>query len=268
MGQSTAGSNWTDLGPRAGAGLAMAVVASAAIWLGGMVFVSLISVVIGLCIWELTRLLRRDHAVVPFGLAILSGVAVSLAGYQIESGSGLGIWWLVLLIAPLLGFVLISKDRTLFLAYSALIMLAALGFLHLSHSQLVIWLVLVVITSDVAGYFAGRLLGGPKFWPRVSPKKTWSGTVAGWVGAAFIGFLFASEGSAMFWMLGSVLAAFAGQMGDIIESAIKRYVGIKDSSNLIPGHGGVLDRFDAMIGAAALVYVLSILLALPVFVAG
>lgn len=268
MGKSTAGSNWTDLGPRAGAGLAMAAIAGVAIWLGGMAFVTLISVVIGLCIWELTRLLRPDTSVIPVMLAVLAGIAVELTGYRIESGDGLGVWWLTLMIAPLLGFVMITKDRMLFLGYAALIMLAALGFLHLSHFLLVVWLVLVVITSDIAGYFAGRMIGGPKFWPRISPKKTWSGTIAGWVGAGIIGYVFATEGNTLFWVFGSVLAAFSGQMGDIVESAIKRYVGIKDSSNLIPGHGGVLDRFDAMIGAAALVYVLSVLLAVPVFVAG
>lgn len=118
----------------------------------------------------------------------------------------------------------------------------------------IVWLVGVVVASDVAGYFAGRALGGPKFWPAISPKKTWSGTVAGWVGAAFVGLvsLLAGQGG---WalVLVSPLVAFAGQLGDIAESWFKRRSGVKDSSNLIPGHGGVLDRFDALIAAAVVV---------------
>ena len=113
----------------------------------------------------------------------------------------------------------------------------------------VFWLIAVVVTTDIAGYFAGRIIGGPKFWPRVSPKKTWSGTVAGWIAAAAVGALFAGAlGNGIIWL--SVLVSFAGQMGDAAESALKRSKGVKDASALIPGHGGVFDRFDAMMGAA------------------
>ncbi len=262
------GSKWKDLGPRAGAGLAMAAIAAGAIWAGGIVFVVLIAVVIGLCFWELMRLLDPSNAFVPIGVGAIAAVAVAITGIRLEAIGQFGFSWVGLLAAPLLGAYLLPNRRGLAAGYGLLIMLAALGFLHLSHSKLVVWLVLVVITSDIAGYFVGRIVGGPKFWPRVSPKKTWSGTVAGWVGAALIGIMFASDGIYAFWIVASVLAAFAGQMGDVVESAIKRFVNVKDSSNLIPGHGGVLDRFDAMIGAAALVYLLSIAMAAPLFVTG
>jgi len=128
-----------------------------------------------------------------------------------------------------------------------------------------LWVVLIVVASDILGYFAGRIVGGPKFWPRVSPKKTWSGTIAGWIGAGVVGAVFAGYGfegplggGASVIVL-SVLAAFAGQMGDIAESAIKRFAGIKDSSNLIPGHGGLLDRFDALTGAALFLFAVEVL---------
>ncbi|MCB1346467.1 MAG: phosphatidate cytidylyltransferase, partial [Rhodobacteraceae bacterium] len=92
-----------------------------------------------------------------------------------------------------------------------------------------------------------------------SPKKTWSGTVAGWLLAALVGWGFAAALN-LGWVLVplSALLAFAGQMGDIAESAIKRRTGVKDSSALIPGHGGVLDRFDAMIAVAALALILAL----------
>jgi phosphatidate cytidylyltransferase len=124
--------------------------------------------------------------------------------------------------------------------------------------------VAVVVASDVLGYFAGRMLGGPKFWPQISPKKTWSGTVAGWIGAALVGGVTAQALGAS-WLLVpiSALVAFAGQLGDIAESWVKRRCGVKDASTLIPGHGGVLDRFDALIGAIVALILLGLALDLP-----
>ena len=116
-----------------------------------------------------------------------------------------------------------------------------------------LWLVLVVAATDVFGYFAGRIFGGPKFWPLVSPKKTWSGTVAGWVSAGLVGAAFMKATGSGVELIGiSVALSMASQMGDIAESALKRRVGVKDSSNLLPGHGGMFDRFDGMLGAALL----------------
>ena len=141
--------------------------------------------------------------------------------------------------------------------YALVILLACLSLILLELRYgitPILWLVCVVVASDVAGYFAGRAFGGPKFWPAISPKKTWSGTVAGWVGAVLVGlgFMLAGQGGLALVLL-SPFVAFAGQMGDIAESWFKRRAGVKDSSNLIPGHGGFLDRFDALIFAAVVV---------------
>lgn len=152
-----------------------------------------------------------------------------------------------------------GRDTALWAGYGLAILLAGAALIWLrglpNGFLLICWLLAVVIASDVMGYFAGRALGGPKFWPRISPKKTWSGTVAGWIGAALVGVVFAAldRGTGLGLVLLSPFVAFAGQMGDIAESAIKRRAGVKDSSNLIPGHGGVLDRFDALIFAAIVV---------------
>ena len=117
----------------------------------------------------------------------------------------------------------------------------------------------MVIATDVAGYFVGRIVGGPKFWPKVSPKKTWSGTVGGWVAAAAVGAFFGG------WplILVSVVTSFFSQMGDAAESAIKRRTGVKDSSNLIPGHGGLMDRFDALMGASLFIMLVGAIVGLP-----
>ena len=154
------------------------------------------------------------------------------------------------------GVLLLSKRKAQFLIYALAILIATGALIQFRAdfgADWILWIILVIIASDTLGYLIGRSVGGPKFWPKVSPKKTWSGTIAGWVGAAIVGMVFAlwtGVGTALIGL--SVLVAFAGQMGDIAESALKRFVGIKDSSDLIPGHGGLLDRFDAMLGAVLL----------------
>jgi phosphatidate cytidylyltransferase len=118
----------------------------------------------------------------------------------------------------------------------------------------VIYLFVIVWTTDIAAYFFGRLIGGPRLAPRVSPKKTWAGLIGGVTTAGLAGLLFAySAGLDMPW-LGAMAAGFAlvAQLGDLGESAIKRTFGKKDSSNLIPGHGGILDRIDGLVSVAVL----------------
>ena len=108
------------------------------------------------------------------------------------------------------------------------------------------------------------MFGGPKFWPAVSPKKTWSGTAAGWVGAALVGLVFSiNTGVGFQLVIVSIALAMASQMGDIAESALKRKMGVKDSSSLIPGHGGLMDRFDGMLGAALFLLVLGPFVGFP-----
>jgi phosphatidate cytidylyltransferase len=122
------------------------------------------------------------------------------------------------------------------------------------------WLFAVVWGNDVVAYFAGRLIGGPKFLPQISPSKTWAGTGLGIVGGALIGSAFLAIAARITrletpapafapFLLGLVTAAVA-QGGDLFESWIKRRFGAKDSSNFIPGHGGLMDRLDGFIAAA------------------
>ena len=127
------------------------------------------------------------------------------------------------------------------------------------------WIVGTIVLSDVLGYFVGRKLGGPRFWPSISPKKTWSGTIGGWAGALALALaLWISGAASAGVIIVGPLLALAGQFGDIAESWLKRRVGVKDSSDLIPGHGGVMDRFDAMAGALLLALVLLIVDLLPI----
>ncbi|NBB97848.1 MAG: phosphatidate cytidylyltransferase [Alphaproteobacteria bacterium] len=236
----------------------MAGLGAGAIWLGGPVFVGLVCVLSGLMVWELTRML---DAGAPFGKAEAAGftAAVVLAVFTWRF-DGAVLIVLTGLVAALLAWRF-PKDRTVAGAYLVLILLAGLGLIALrgEYGALwVLWLVALVVGSDVAGYFAGRTFGGPKLWPRVSPKKTWSGTVAGWSVAVAIALAFMPVlGAGAGLIAASVLITMAGQAGDIVESAIKRHAGVKDSSNLIPGHGGVMDRFDALIAAAFVAFALA-----------
>ncbi len=270
--QNKLSAKWSDLLPRVLSAIVMAAIAVVDIAMGNPYYLIMIAVVIGLCVGEFARLLQPDDQSTYVALGVLAAASVVFGTYGFDGGDFLRDFisyrTLELFIPPIIGTILIKQHKALFFGYCLLIMLAGYGFMALGPSVLLIWFILIIIVSDVAGYFVGRIVGGPKFWPRVSPKKTWSGTVAGWVGALLVGLVAAYQGvftptEALF----APLIAFAGQMGDIIESAIKRKIGVKDSSHLIPGHGGVLDRFDAMIGAAGALMILSGISAL-FFVAG
>ncbi len=116
----------------------------------------------------------------------------------------------------------------------------------------VLWLMFVVIAMDSAGYTAGRLIGGPKLMPKISPKKTWSGFGAGIVAASAVGLVAAQMVDYGNFLklagLSAGLAIFA-QAGDLIESGLKRYFSMKDAGGIIPGHGGLLDRMDGFLVA-------------------
>lgn len=119
------------------------------------------------------------------------------------------------------------------------------GFTALMFILLVVWV------TDIGGYFAGRGIGGPKLWPRVSPKKTWAGAIGGIVLSLAVAAGFAAFGIGRLvplLLLAATLTTMS-QLGDLFESAVKRRFGVKDSSHIIPGHGGLLDRLDGYVFA-------------------
>lgn len=256
------GGRWSDLRRRLSSAAVMLAVGGLEIWLGGPSFVALLVLLTGIMMWELSVMTAPRAPGPAVGLAGLAAASLVLAVALPQQVS-----WVVLAL-PSVGLALTPRRDALPAAAIGLaVMVAGFGLIHLRGSQgggVILWLVTLVVASDVLGYFAGRLIGGPKFWPAISPKKTWSGTVAGWVGAVAVGGVFVVAGAAGWWViLLSPLVALAGQMGDIAESWIKRRSGVKDASNLIPGHGGVLDRFDAMTGAVLAVLMLGAVVPLP-----
>lgn len=238
---------WHDLMPRVLSGMALAVAGGAALWLGGWVFALAACAACGVMIWEAGRMFGSPSPRTDGALAAVSVVMAWLLP---------GMFALPLMgAAALVGAGRAAHDKGLCLGLYLWVVLATFGLVVLRDATGfagMAWLVGVVVASDVAGYFAGRMLGGPRFWPAVSPKKTWSGTLAGWAAAALVGAVFTAGAGGAWLVPVSVAVALAGQLGDIGESAVKRRMDVKDSSDLIPGHGGVLDRFDALLGAAVL----------------
>jgi phosphatidate cytidylyltransferase len=223
----------SDLGVRVASAVVMIAVAGTALWLGGWVWTAFVALVALGVLWEwrALNLKMADRAVSRFfwlllGLGYVGLAAVALAAMRWES---VGSQWLPIVLGA-------------------------------------------VIATDVGAYFTGRTFGGPKIAPRISPSKTWSGLIGGALGAALVLFLTDSciiefpttpfdrwricmdlrmnalgLGTLHYLLLGLVFATVA-QTGDFFESWMKRRAGVKDSGGLIPGHGGLFDRLDGLIG--------------------
>jgi phosphatidate cytidylyltransferase len=253
-----AGRLGSDFAVRLLSGLAMAVVVGLFTVAGPSAFATLTVVVSLIVAWEWTRLV---HGPEPGLIMLVQVGAVTVAGLLAASISpGLGL--LALCIGAILA-LLLSLDRNSLLAALGVLYagLPAVSLIWLRSDdpfglRAVIFLILIVATADTAAFLSGRLLRGPLLWPMVSPKKTWSGLLGALVASAVIG--------ACFWVVvpgasplrlaaaGAVLAAVA-QAGDLAESALKRRFGAKDTGSLLPGHGGVMDRVDGLVAAAAAV---------------
>lgn len=261
------GGSWGDLRSRSISAVGMVAVGGGAVLWGGQPFMVLVIVLGGLMLWELARMTAPGRRAANAGLGALAAAALAAVALALDLPRDFLVALPVLALAPVMGLQGERRDARLFVLYGFALMLAAAGLLALrgtGGAVTILWLILVVVASDVLGYFAGRSLGGPKLWPRVSPSKTWSGTVAGWLGAAIVGLGFSFlPGAGWGLIILSPVIALAGQLGDIVESWVKRRSGVKDSSALIPGHGGVLDRFDALTGAVLALLLLGLLGPLP-----
>ncbi len=261
--------NWADLRARVLSGLALAAVGLLLLFSTGIWLRLGVAAVNGFMMWELARLTAWRHPEFhrprhPVLIGLLS--ALTLLAILMLPGA----WTPLLVLVPVIvGWTgTHSHERPAYLLFTLAIFGAGYGLVLIREVYglaTLLWIVGTVVASDVLGYFVGRKLGGPRFWPSVSPKKTWSGTIAGWVGALVL--------ALMLWLAGAAgwaviftgpLLAFSGQLGDIAESWVKRRVGVKDSSDLIPGHGGTLDRFDAMAGALLMALLLLLAGLLPV----
>jgi phosphatidate cytidylyltransferase len=237
------------------AALVLAPAAAAIAYVGGALWTLLVTLAaVGLYVeWLMIVGTARERRVVASGVAALLIAGLCLAIGRIDAA-------LSALALGAAAVALLSPQRRIWNAagflYAAAAEVAAVlvrldqawGFFALILILLVVWV------TDIGGYFAGRGIGGPKLWPRVSPKKTWAGAVGGFaaslaVAGGFAAFGFGKTGPLL--LLGAILS-IASQLGDLFESAVKRRFGVKDSSQIIPGHGGLMDRLDGLVAAVVL----------------
>jgi phosphatidate cytidylyltransferase len=232
-----------------------------AVWLGGMWLLALVLLGAAVMAWEWAGLATggRFGAVGALTIATALGAA-ALAGLGAGAGRALlaAAAGAILVLAAAAGSRRAEPLRTaggaLWLTLGSIAFLA-LGGLPVAGRATLLWLLFVVWTNDITAYACGRAIGGPKLAPSISPNKTWAGFFGGVLGAGLVGGLasrLSGEGSPVALMLTSLLLGVAAQLGDLAESSAKRHFGVKDSSRLIPGHGGLLDRVDGLLAASVL----------------
>ncbi|WP_286831540.1 MULTISPECIES: phosphatidate cytidylyltransferase [Kordiimonas] len=229
------------------------------IYVGGWWFAALLALGGALMIIEWCDLTKIEPQLLHGLSAVLMATVVPLLLVTGFDTAALLIGALVGL--SLVGGLLVRVERTLGwwltgLGYVAL-PLVALFYVREASALVVFWVFLVVWATDVGGYFAGKGIGGPKLAPKISPKKTWAGLLGGMGLSAVVSVAFAAifDFESSYWWIAGLLAAWA-QVGDLLESGIKRSFGVKDSGGLIPGHGGLLDRVDGLVFVAPAVAVL------------
>ncbi len=243
-----------DLKVRLASGAVLVLVALGALSGGPYAFGAVVTVVAALMSWEWGRVVRSMEPDAPM---VVHVTAVALAGVlTIFHAAALGL--AALLVGTFLVFALLFGQRPMLSALGVLytgLPAVALIWIHADAPLgivAIVLLIIIVATTDTFAFFSGRLIGGPKLVPRLSPNKTWSGLIGGVSAAAIAAAIFG-------WVVDippgrlAVDAVFLGlisQAGDLLESSLKRAFGVKDASNLIPGHGGFMDRMDGLAAAA------------------
>jgi phosphatidate cytidylyltransferase len=221
---------------------------------GGWLWTALVTLAaIGLYVeWLMVVGATAEKRVVATGVAALAVAGFSLAIGRIDAA-------LAVLAIGLVAVALMTPVRRNWAAAGILYAgVAEIASVLLRHDAVkgfvaLVFVLLIVWVTDSGGYFAGRGIGGPKLWPRVSPKKTWAGAVGGLVASLAVACAFAvlDLGKAGPLLTISGVLSVVSQLGDLFESAVKRRFGVKDSSQIIPGHGGLLDRLDGFVAAVA-----------------
>jgi phosphatidate cytidylyltransferase len=246
----------------------------AAIMLGHPLFTWVIAAFAGVAGWEWARVVANEKVagqVVPvpdppvgrwrqqaFLAVTVAGLAVLLVGFDGDVGQAifpLAIGVIAIILSGVFRNRTLAAWNVIGIFYAAI---PAMGLVLIRNDPqwgrpALLWIIALVVAADTGGYLVGRTVGGPKLAPRISPNKTWSGLAGAVAGAALVGFLTAFVlNHTDVWML-TLISAGLGlveQAGDLVESAFKRHFGVKDTSQIIPGHGGVLDRVDGLLAVA------------------
>ena len=258
-----------ELGLRILSAIVLAAIVLSATWLGGIVF-RFVAVAIALLVYyewsTMTRLAEAD-----FRANALGWLAVVIVGGLVLLGD-LESAFVTLGVAALVALVYVAVVRSGGwlaggIVYAGLtgLSLAAIRGADTSGLIAMLFVFAVVWATDILAYFVGRAIGGPKLAPRISPGKTWSGAIGGTISAVVAGMAVYLVYFPMktLWVpaIALVLSVFS-QVGDLFESFIKRRFGVKDSSHLIPGHGGVMDRVDGLVFACFAAFLMGLAYAL------
>ena len=244
--------NWHDLRLRLVSASLLLFISAFCIYFGNYLFTLFIISLIGVMHWELGKMLSPMSVQAMWFSAFLS---MFMTLCLLASNSVL---WPVLFLSINFYFQrhFFHHSRNFGAFYSLAVVVCGIIFYRvrlefgLYHT---IWLIGIVVVTDTAGYFIGRIVGGPKVFPRISPKKTWAGVLAGWFAVGFFSWFFveniAPQNLFIKFISISILLSVSAQIGDMIQSHLKRRSDVKDSSGLLPGHGGFMDRFDGFVGA-------------------
>ncbi|MEJ8574632.1 phosphatidate cytidylyltransferase [Microbaculum marinum] len=233
-------------------------------WFGGWAFAALAAVSGAVLVGEWSGVSRGRYfdAAVALAAACVCGTVLAFAAGMLELSG-------ILLLIGILGGQLLawrSDPGRLFAAGILYAALPMLGFVVLRQDPdfglfAVAWLMIIVWATDIGAYFSGRMIGGPRLAPRVSPNKTWAGAAGGLVSAVGASLVFVGLTLQADMVSIAILAALlsvVSEAGDLFESGLKRRFGAKDASRLIPGHGGLMDRIDSLVAAALLAAIVGV----------
>ena len=243
-----------ELGLRIGTALLLGSVSLALAWAGALPFAALVLVVTLILNWEWAHVVRGDG--IDLTLIIQFAAAAGAIGLAAFGFAALGV--AILLIGTIIVLALEFGSRPILSAAGVLYAgLPAVALIWLRASEpmgfyAVVFIMLVVAATDTAAFFSGRLIGGPRLAPSISPKKTWSGLLGG-ISAAGVtagAFAYAVGAPALPLALVGVAMGLVAQAGDLAESSLKRAFHLKDASGLLPGHGGFMDRVDGLVPVA------------------
>ncbi len=245
----------------------LAPFALGSIYLGGWVLVALVALGAVLSADEWDRMCGGDgvrgtvgvvHVGIVLAIAVLAGADLYGAALVVGIVGGFG----VAVVAKQLGRRAVWPAAGVVYVALPVIALIWLRSDPDAGRASLFWLFAVVWATDIAGFGVGRSIGGPRLAPKISPKKTWSGLGGGLVGAVLVGVVAAwltGDAGLVLLAVVSLGLSLVSQVGDLSESAVKRHYGVKDSGNLIPGHGGILDRIDGLLFAAPAAAVVALL---------
>ncbi|POF30176.1 phosphatidate cytidylyltransferase [Roseibium marinum] len=257
----------SDLGLRFASAIILGPLVLLITWLGGLPYAALMLVAGVLFLWEWFSITGTRQMSAP--ALVGQGALVVFTLCHVTGHAEIG--FAVILLAALAAFAFGRFSRAgrwsaEGILYSGCALFALLAIREGTGGLLfTFFLLFVVWATDIFAYFTGRALGGPKLWSRVSPKKTWSGAIGGLILAAAFGVAVVvvagawagpeaapGAGDQNLWVWAFLAAALSivSQAGDLLESAVKRRFDVKDSSRLIPGHGGIMDRIDGLVAAA------------------